>query len=53
MLVDRRQTSQLINTSIATVIRLEKAGRLLAIKLGGTRSKTHYRIGQVEGLVPW
>jgi hypothetical protein len=51
LLYTRAQTARLLNVSIATVQRLQKAGRLTPIKLNKqSPGMTHYRSAQVHAL---
>ena len=52
LLYDRSQTSALLNCSVATLLRLEAAGRLQAIKLfpNSPTGKTFYAAPQVHAL---
>jgi hypothetical protein len=52
LLLTRKQAAHLLACSTATLIRLENAGRLRAIKLtSSTTSRTHYRRSDVLALV--
>ena len=52
ILVTRLQAAAMLgHISVASVIRLENADRLTAVKLNGVNSKTFYRIDEVRALV--
>ena len=51
LLYSRRQAAQILGCHIATLIRLELAGRLRAVKLGGgPNASTYYRVVDIEQL---
>jgi hypothetical protein len=50
LLYSREHVAKLYGCSVATVIRLEKSGRLDPVKLRGPGSVTHYRASQVRAL---
>ena len=53
LLVSRRRAAELLGCSIATVIRLEKSGILLRVRLNknAPSGKAYYRLGDIMGLV--
>ena len=51
LLVSRLEAAKMLGCHVATVQRLEAAGRLPAVKLAGPLGKTYYRIADIEALV--
>jgi hypothetical protein len=52
LLYTRKQSAQALNCSVATVIRLENAGRLTKVRLDPTKptAEVRHRVSEVEAL---
>ena len=50
LLYSRADVATILGTSVATVMRLEKMGKLQPIKLTSNRGSTYYDADQVEAL---
>ena len=50
-MLTRKETSELLKISIATLIRMEKKGILTPVKYFGEKSKVFYNKSEVESLM--
>ncbi len=49
-MIDRKEASEFLGISIATIIRMEKQGVLSPVKYTGPKSKVYYKKTEVENL---